>query len=51
MSTELMLFLLALLLFAGVVLPAVWSRHGYRRTAARRTLAMLLKAVRDLYPF
>ncbi|RKE02917.1 hypothetical protein BX266_7520 [Streptomyces sp. TLI_171] len=46
-----MVFLLALLVFAGVVLPAVWSRHGYRRAAARRILAMLLQTLRDLNPF
>ncbi|MFJ9180466.1 hypothetical protein [Streptomyces sp. NPDC102360] len=30
-----------LLLFAGIVLPAVWSRHAYRRNAARQTLTAL----------
>ena len=30
-----------LLLFAGIVLPAVWSRHAYRRTAARRILTAM----------
>ncbi|MFD4552543.1 hypothetical protein [Streptomyces sp. NPDC058466] len=44
-------FLTFLLIFAGVVLPTVWSRHAYRRTAARRTLDTLLKALRRLYPF
>lgn len=48
-TVELMLFLLALLVFAGVVLPAVWSRHGYRRTAARRPLVLLLRAVRGRF--
>ncbi|MFE6840132.1 hypothetical protein ACFVFI_35560 [Streptomyces sp. NPDC057705] len=32
---------LFLLLYAGVVLPAVWSRHAYRRSAARTVLASL----------
>ncbi|MFI6035348.1 hypothetical protein ACIBBD_14480 [Streptomyces sp. NPDC051315] len=43
-----------LLLFAGVVLPAVWSRHAYRRTAAQQTLATLIdvlfRALRRLWP-
>ncbi|WP_338696032.1 hypothetical protein V2W30_12060 [Streptomyces sp. Q6] len=33
--------LVFLLLFTGIVLPAVWSRHAYRRTAARQTLTAL----------
>ncbi|MFJ8936412.1 hypothetical protein ACIRL0_11935 [Streptomyces sp. NPDC102365] len=33
---------LFLLLYVGVVLPTVWSRHAYRRTAARRTMTTLL---------
>ena len=33
---------LFLLLYVGVVLPTVWSRHAYRRTAARRTMTILL---------
>lgn len=33
---------LFLLLYIGVVLPTVWSRHAYRRTAARRTMIVLL---------
>nr|WP_240981453.1 MULTISPECIES: hypothetical protein [unclassified Streptomyces] len=41
----------ALLVFVGVVLPTIWSRHAYRRSAARRTMATLLTAVRRLYPF
>lgn len=42
------LFLLALLLlFAGVVLPAVWSHHRHRREAAHRVLVLLLDTVRD----
>ncbi|MFC9295740.1 hypothetical protein ACFTWH_10520 [Streptomyces sp. NPDC057011] len=34
------------LVFLGVVLPAVWSRHAWRRTAAHRTLGVLLRATR-----
>lgn len=33
---------LFLLFYLGVVLPAVWSRHAYRRTAARLTMTTLL---------
>ncbi|MEU5767961.1 hypothetical protein ABZ782_18815 [Streptomyces asoensis] len=33
-------------LFAGVVLPAVWSRKAVRREAALRVLSRLLGAVR-----
>lgn len=36
------------LLYAGVVLPTIWSRHPERRKAAHRTLDMLLKARRGL---
>lgn len=46
---------LFLLLYTGVVLPTVWSRHAYRRAAARRTmttlvdwLASLARALRSL---
>ncbi|MEV2212458.1 hypothetical protein AB0H86_13560 [Streptomyces sp. NPDC050997] len=43
-----------LLLFVGVVLPAVWSRHDYRRTAAQQMLSALIDAVcralRRLWP-
>jgi len=41
--------LLFLLVYAGVVLPAVWSRCPHRRSAAHRTLitlAALLRALR-----
>ncbi|AWL38852.1 MULTISPECIES: hypothetical protein [Streptomyces] len=38
-TTALVLFLL---LYAGVILPAVWSRRPYRRAAAHRTLTTLL---------
>ncbi|MFD8206372.1 hypothetical protein ACFV2S_08235 [Streptomyces sp. NPDC059695] len=41
----------ALMVFAGVVLPTIWSRHAYRRSAARSTMNTLLKAVRRIYPF
>ncbi|MFD9367468.1 hypothetical protein ACFWA6_07115 [Streptomyces sp. NPDC060020] len=36
------------LLYAGVVLPTIWSRHPERRKAAHCTLDMLLKARRSL---
>ncbi|MGW5820423.1 hypothetical protein [Streptomyces noursei] len=46
-----------LLLYVGVVLPAVWSQHPYRRSAASRTLDLLLRhtsqalrAVRRQFP-
>jgi len=32
-----------LLLYAGVVLPAVWSQHPYRRSAASRVLDLMLR--------
>ncbi|MEU8950034.1 hypothetical protein [Streptomyces sp. NPDC048489] len=42
------LALLALLLgFAGVVLPAVWSHHQYRREAAHRVLVLLFRGARE----
>ncbi|MEU6161678.1 hypothetical protein [Streptomyces sp. NPDC047130] len=42
------LVLLALLLgFAGVVFPAVWSHHPYRREAAHRVLVLLLRVARE----
>ena len=47
----LLIFLVALITYAGVVLPTIWSRHAYRRAAARRTLDTLLKALRRIYPF
>lgn len=31
-------------LYAGVILPTIWSRHPDRRAAAHRTLGMLLRA-------
>lgn len=36
------------LLYIGVVLPAVWSRHDYRRVAAYRTLIALLNQLDGL---
>ncbi|MBB4980092.1 MULTISPECIES: hypothetical protein [Streptomyces] len=47
----LLVLLGALLVFVGVVLPTIWSRHAYRRSAARSTMNTLLKVVRRLYPF
>ncbi|MFE2557437.1 hypothetical protein OG361_10405 [Streptomyces sp. NBC_00090] len=47
----LLVLVAALLVFAGVVLPTIWSRHAYRRSAARSTLNTLLRALRRLYPF
>ncbi|WP_128643375.1 hypothetical protein [Streptomyces sp. SS] len=47
----LLVLVAALLVFVGVVLPTIWSRHAYRRTAARSTMNTLLKAVKRLYPF
>ncbi|MFE2495407.1 hypothetical protein ACFXKS_11955 [Streptomyces scopuliridis] len=32
-----------LLVYAGVVLPAVWSQHPYRRSAASRMLDLMLR--------
>ncbi|MFF0706206.1 hypothetical protein ACFYVC_38495 [Streptomyces tendae] len=34
------------MIFVGVVLPTIWSRHAYRRTAARATMNTLLKTLR-----
>ncbi|MCX4993712.1 hypothetical protein [Streptomyces sp. NBC_00568] len=39
-----------LLLYVGVVLPSVWSRHSYRRAAARRTMTTLLDYMNKLKP-
>ena len=39
------------MVFVGVVLPTIWSRHAYRRSAARTTMNTILKALRQLYPF
>ncbi|OSP40034.1 hypothetical protein B7767_28345 [Streptomyces sp. 13-12-16] len=39
------------MVFMGVVLPTIWSRHAYRRSAARTTMNTILKALRQLYPF
>ncbi|MEU7069099.1 hypothetical protein AB0B30_00305 [Streptomyces narbonensis] len=47
----LLVLVAVLLVFAGVVLPTIWSRHAYRRSAARSTLNTLLRALRRLYPF
>lgn len=33
---------LFLLVYVGVILPTVWSRHPYRRAAAHRTLTTLM---------
>jgi hypothetical protein len=42
------LVLLALILgFTGVVFPAVWSHHPYRREAAHRVLVLLLRVARE----
>ncbi|MET8770767.1 hypothetical protein [Streptomyces sp. NPDC004658] len=37
-----------LLLFAGVIVPAVWSRHRHRRDAAHRVLGLLLRSAREV---
>ncbi|WP_073946617.1 hypothetical protein [Streptomyces kebangsaanensis] len=47
----LLVLLGTVMVFAGVVLPTIWSRHAYRRSAARTTMNTLLKALRRLYPF
>ncbi|SEC13955.1 hypothetical protein [Streptomyces sp. 2314.4] len=36
-----------LLIYVGVILPAIWSRRPQRRTAAQRTLTALVRAQRD----
>ncbi|MFF4215285.1 hypothetical protein [Streptomyces nondiastaticus] len=36
-----------LLIYVGVILPAIWSRRPQRRTAAQRTLTALVQARRD----
>lgn len=36
---------LALVVVVGVALPAVWSRHAYRRAAARSVLRLLMEAL------
>ncbi|MEU3316667.1 hypothetical protein AB0940_01365 [Streptomyces sp. NPDC006656] len=41
-------FAIFVLLYAGVVLPTIWSRRPERRKAAHRTLDMLLRARRRL---
>jgi hypothetical protein len=49
MNAQLPLLLAALVLlavYAGVVLPAVWSRRPARRAAALKVLAQLLGALR-----
>lgn len=45
-STALAVFLL---IFTSIVLPTVWSRHAYRRAAARRTLDTLLDVLRRIF--
>ncbi|MCW8103026.1 hypothetical protein [Streptomyces tauricus] len=47
----LLVLLTTVMVFAGVVLPTIWSRHAYRRSAARTTMNTLIKALRRLYPF
>ena len=42
------IFVIAVLVFVGVVLPAVWSRRPERRCAATRVLRLLLAPVVDL---
>jgi hypothetical protein len=42
MTTTLLVPVLVLLLAAGLVYPAVWSRRPDRRAAARDVLALLL---------
>jgi len=37
---------LALLIFGFVVLPAIWSRHPYRRRAAATVLQLILTFLR-----
>ncbi|MGV4987966.1 hypothetical protein ACWC0C_13035 [Streptomyces sp. NPDC001709] len=49
MNAQLPLLLAALVflaVYAGVVLPAVWSRRPARRTAALKVLVQLLGALR-----
>ncbi|WP_326762773.1 hypothetical protein OHB35_52850 [Streptomyces phaeochromogenes] len=48
---SLLVLLSTVMVFMGVVLPTIWSRHAYRRSAARTTMNTLLKALRRLYPF
>ncbi|MEV4614192.1 hypothetical protein AB0K43_16580 [Kitasatospora sp. NPDC049258] len=38
--------LVFVLIYLGVILPTVWSRHPDRRSAARRTLETLVGALR-----
>ncbi|MEV5781327.1 hypothetical protein AB0L42_09935 [Streptomyces sp. NPDC052287] len=38
------------MMFVGVVLATIWSRHAYRRPAARTTMNTLLEALRRLHP-
>jgi hypothetical protein len=47
LPTSLVVLILAAfaLLYVGVVLPTIWSRHPERRAAAHRTLGMLLRAL------
>ncbi|WP_043474467.1 hypothetical protein [Streptomyces collinus] len=42
----LLVLLCTVMIFVGVVLPTIWSRHPYRRTAARATMNTLLDALR-----
>lgn len=44
------IFIVVILVFVGVVLPAVWSARPERRCAATHVLQLLLRAVVDLRP-
>jgi hypothetical protein len=44
------IFIVVMLVFSGVVLPAVWSARPERRCAATQVLRLLLRAVIDLRP-
>ncbi|MFE4823836.1 hypothetical protein ACFRFU_47260 [Streptomyces sp. NPDC056704] len=45
-TTALVIFLFA---FTSIALPTVWSRHAYRRAAARRTLDTLVDVLRHIF--
>jgi hypothetical protein len=42
------IFVMAILIFGGVVLPAVWSRRPQRRCAAWRVLKLLISPLAGL---
>jgi hypothetical protein len=42
------IFVILVMVFIGVVLPAVWSRRPERRCAATRVLRLLLGPLADL---